>query len=246
VIMEQAAKTGGKSRGKGGKNQRSASRGGGEPPARSKLQNLWRGARGARSGAGGKGKSQKGDGKGGKGRARSRVQQNPKSVRGTISKKGRSSKGAGKGGRKGGKGGKGKGTALAVSNRTWSPAGYSKGGSKGYSKGYSKGGGKGKGSYGGGGGWGQDWRDDEDDFWGGGGRRGGYDDYGGDRGYGRYEPSATEQLTAEDKRMMKKITIVAQLDKVPKPHPAMSGMGSGRRRSGDGSLSSRFAANYTR
>lgn len=50
-------------------------------------------------------------------------------------------------------------------------------------------------------------------------------------------------LSAEDRKMMKKITIVAQLDKVPKPSPAMQGLNMSRGRRGEraGSLSRRFA-----
>eukprot|EP00913_Durusdinium_trenchii_P002790 g2581.t1 len=52
--------------------------------------------------------------------------------------------------------------------------------------------------------------------------------------------------SVQDKRMMKKITVVAQLDKVPKPHPAMQGLRQ-RATGGDtGSLSSRFGANFRR
>lgn len=160
---------------------------------------------------------------------------------GGIVKRGRNkgaAKGAGRGKGKSRKGGSGNALALRSDS-------YSKGyGKKGYSKG--KGGGKG---FGGGGGWAQEWQDDRFE--------GGYDDYGkggGGKGYGGAsrgpEPKATDQLSAEDRRMMKKITIVAQLDKVPKPHPAMHNMsskGGGRRSSGDGgSLSSRFAANFGR
>lgn len=149
-------------------------------------------------------------------------------------------------GQQGGKGFSGKGSSqnskgmLALG---WN-GGYSKGGGKkglASSYGYAKG----KGGFGGGGSW-QEWRHDLYDSWGNGkgapsGRRN--DTWTDD------SRSALEQLSAEDRRMMKKITIVAQLDKVPKPHPAMLGMsnGRGRRSSGDsGSLSSRFAANFGR
>uniref|UniRef100_A0A7S4RJN7 Uncharacterized protein n=1 Tax=Alexandrium monilatum TaxID=311494 RepID=A0A7S4RJN7_9DINO len=61
---------------------------------------------------------------------------------------------------------------------------------------------------------------------------------------------AEDMLSAEDRRMMKKITIVAQLDKVPKPPQAMQGLAmnkTGKRSSGDtGTLSSRFGANFDR
>lgn len=72
--------------------------------------------------------------------------------------------------------------------------------------------------------------------------------YSGWRGNERQQ-SAMEQMSQEDLKMMKKITIVAQLDKVPKPLPAMQGMvvGKGKRNgpSGDsGTLSRRFAANF--
>lgn len=59
-------------------------------------------------------------------------------------------------------------------------------------------------------------------------------------------------LTAEDRQMMKKITIVAQLDKVPNPPAVMQGihMGKSSKRasngSDEGSLSSRFGANFGR
>jgi len=59
-----------------------------------------------------------------------------------------------------------------------------------------------------------------------------------------------QHLTAEDRQMMKKITIVAQLDKVPKPPAAMQTMASrGMKRSsstGGNTLSSRFGANFER
>jgi len=50
------------------------------------------------------------------------------------------------------------------------------------------------------------------------------------------------RLSADDERMMKKITIVAQLDKVPKPTSAMQGfsMGGRNRSERGGSLSRRF------
>jgi len=220
----------------GGKNSRRRSTSNAVEDVRGRLRTLWRGARSA------KGRS-KGQSKGrGKGAAR-QEQQNVKRVNraGGIVKRGRRNgavKGRAKGKGKAGKGGQR--NALALRNDS-----YSKGyGKKGYSKG--KGGG-GKG-FGGGGGWGQDFHDDRFE--------GGYDDYskGGGKGYnGGFrgpEPKATEQLSAEDRRMMKKITIVAQLDKVPKPHPAMhniSNKAGGRRSSGDGgSLSNRFAANFGR
>merc|ERR1719277_2015691 len=58
---------------------------------------------------------------------------------------------------------------------------------------------------------------------------------GADRRDGREGSKAEQLLTQEDRRMMKKITIVAQLDKVPKPPPAMQGLaafGGGRDREG--------------
>lgn len=59
--------------------------------------------------------------------------------------------------------------------------------------------------------------------------------------------SALDLLTAEERGMMKKITIVAQLDKVPKPVAAMRNFAS-RRQPGElpGSLGSRFGANFHR
>merc|ERR1712008_130219 len=59
--------------------------------------------------------------------------------------------------------------------------------------------------------------------------------------------SVEQSLSSEDRRMMKKITIVAQLDKVPKPPVAMqSALLGSRKRSispgASGSLSSRFGA----
>jgi hypothetical protein len=58
-------------------------------------------------------------------------------------------------------------------------------------------------------------------------------------------------LSMEDKQMMKKITVVAQLGKVPNPIPAMeangaNGANGNRKREGRGSLSSRFGANFNR
>jgi len=51
------------------------------------------------------------------------------------------------------------------------------------------------------------------------------------------------RISPDDERMMKKITIVAQLDKVPKPTPAMQGFNMGRSRNErGGSLSRRFAS----
>ncbi|CAJ1360698.1 unnamed protein product [Effrenium voratum] len=114
--------------------------------------------------------------------------------------------------------GGGKGQALAVF-----------GGGKSYGK--SKGN-----SWSGAGNWGSSERQERRDSW---------DGYSGGGSWGSEMPAA-ERLSAEDKRMMKKITIVAQLDKVPKPHPAMQHL-RGRRSSGEtGALSSRFAANYRR
>ncbi|CAE8606783.1 unnamed protein product, partial [Polarella glacialis] len=139
-------------------------------------------------------------------------------------------------------GGKGRLQVQRGLDDSWG-AGYAKGGGKGYSKGGGKG-------YGAGDDWGsaQDWQHDLADDWG----KGGYGDGAGMRVAWDSGPtdnrSAMDKLTSEDKRLMKKITIVAQLDKVPKPHPAMQGMslgrsGGGRGRDG-GSLSSRFSANY--
>merc|ERR1711865_1322277 len=57
-----------------------------------------------------------------------------------------------------------------------------------------------------------------------------------------------ESLSAEDKVLMKKITIGAQLNKVPEPTPAMKGFAMGNRSSASnerpGSLSRRFGANF--
>eukprot|EP00747_Dinoflagellata_sp_TGD_P165335 gnl/TRDRNA2_/TRDRNA2_186466_c0_seq1.p1 gnl/TRDRNA2_/TRDRNA2_186466_c0~~gnl/TRDRNA2_/TRDRNA2_186466_c0_seq1.p1 ORF type:complete len:446 (-),score=72.24 gnl/TRDRNA2_/TRDRNA2_186466_c0_seq1:73-1311(-) len=72
---------------------------------------------------------------------------------------------------------------------------------------------------------------------------------GGDAPRFRSDPA---EMSAEDLRLMKKITIVAQLDKVPNPLPVMRGMpaaggkGSLRRSSSTGSLNSRFGANEGR
>lgn len=69
------------------------------------------------------------------------------------------------------------------------------------------------------------------------------------RNSGKGSGNAVDSLSADDRRMMKKITIVAQLDKVPKPPPAMRGaaVGEGRSSRGQGgSLSSRFGANFDR
>lgn len=67
------------------------------------------------------------------------------------------------------------------------------------------------------------------------------------RGRGDVE-YAEDRLSSEDKKMMKKITIVAQLDKVPKPSPAMQGLNLANSRSSSieraGSLSRRFGANW--
>lgn len=71
------------------------------------------------------------------------------------------------------------------------------------------------------------------------------------------EIDGVEDLSAEDRKMMKKITIVAQLDKVPMPPAAMQGLSSpaggrsvessrGFASERGGSLSSRFGANYER
>merc|ERR1712039_373800 len=50
------------------------------------------------------------------------------------------------------------------------------------------------------------------------------------------------KLSQDDLNMMKKITIVAQLDKVPKPPSAMQGMSFGKnKRESEGNLSRRFA-----
>jgi len=64
----------------------------------------------------------------------------------------------------------------------------------------------------------------------------------------RGDGDAVGRLSADDERMMKKITIVAQLDKVPKPTSAMQGfsMGSRNRSERGGSLSRRFGANRER
>lgn len=152
-----------------------------------------------------------------------------------------------------GKGKKGSGKTKAIS--TYSGAGkgsYGSYGSYGSGKGKSKGksyNGSGTysdgassyrgGGYSGGGSWGQE-RNQDRDSW-------GFDNYSkGGKGSRDTSPRASEQLSAEDKRMMKKITVVAQLDKVPKPHPAMQGLRQ-RATGGDtGSLSSRFGANFRR
>lgn len=177
-----------------------------------------------------------------------------KKTKGTVSKGfGRGPKGRGKGGNqganswspRGGKGGayqKGGQGNQAIAIYT-SP----QGGSKGYSKGsgyQSKGSSKGSN-------WSdnrQDWQQSRNDSWETGSGKGGYsggESMGSPRGSRGVNP--LDRLTAEDKRLMKKITIVAQLDKVPRPPPAMQGMtlGNGRRSGGEsGGLSSRFAANY--
>lgn len=61
------------------------------------------------------------------------------------------------------------------------------------------------------------------------------------------DAASLDALSEEDRSMMKKITIVAQLDKVPEPLPFMSDW-TGSRPSGaiPGSLSSRFGANFGR
>lgn len=252
----------GRKGGRGAREQRQTSGGRGSnavrPPQRKPLRNLWRGARApaARSkvqaikawvmrgqkGASGSTKAR------GKGRAAAIPERNLKKVNraGGIQKRGRMMgsffkgtarrKGAGKGGR-----GKSSG-AQAIADADYGK-GYSKGGS---AKGSSKGKGSKRSGFKGGGNWDQDF--DGYDRW---ADNSSYGKSGkGNSGGGGYveEKSATDQLTAEDKRMMKKITIVAQLDKVPKPHPAMQGMTPGKnsRRRSEGSLSSRFAANYRR
>jgi len=64
--------------------------------------------------------------------------------------------------------------------------------------------------------------------------------------------SSGDPLSAEDQRMMKKITIVTQLDKVPKPPLAMQRLTAGKGKmkaslnSGSLSLSNRFGANFGR
>merc|ERR1712070_376484 len=139
-----------------------------------------------------------------------------------------------------------------------------KGGSKGWKGGMSgkKGAGKGKrddrGSWGKGRGTQGNWQPDRWDRNSKGGKgetwdgpstgRQGYSDGGwsGQRhNSGKGGGNAVDSLSADDRRMMKKITIVAQLDKVPKPPPAMRGSaaGEGRPSRGQGgSLSSRFGA----
>jgi len=242
-----------------GERQTSSGRGGSVRQPQQTLRNLWRGARApARSKApqanGVKAWVRRSSPGSTTARGKGRVtppQRNLKKVNraGGIQKRGRAmgsfSKGVTR--RKGaGKGAYGKGTgAQAIANADYGK-GYSKSGS-GSSKG--KGGGK-RSGYKGGGSWDQGSKK--------GGNKGGsgwdqdFADGGskGKNGKGGYveEQKATDQLTAEDKRMMKKITIVAQLDKVPKPHPAMQGMAPGKnsRRRSEGSLSSRFAANYRR
>jgi len=233
-------KMGGKARGKAGGRGRASegwgSKGGGKAAQgrkggfsepRGPVRRLWRGAKAAETNA---------DRRAAKGGGKQR-QWDPRRVNraGMISK--RSQKGKGKA-----SSWKGGGKALAISNG--SGYGKGKGNSKGNNKGSSKGSSKGKG-YGGGGSWGQE-RDDRD-------RRDSWSSFepakGGGRGRGE-DWRAADHLTAEDKRMMKKITIVAQLDKVPRPHPAMQGMvrSNGKRSGGGdtGALSSRFAANFTR
>uniref|UniRef100_A0A7S1WB13 Uncharacterized protein n=1 Tax=Alexandrium catenella TaxID=2925 RepID=A0A7S1WB13_ALECA len=210
------------------------------PPVSRKggIQKLWRGAKGA---GWGKGKSPLGmKGAYDKGYA--------KGLAAAAGKKGGGAKGYGwKGGKNGKgvrsmmmKGGKGKGSMKgdwqhdmfdgpdfgdgADMEDAWSRA---RGASKGKAKGYAKG--KGKGSM-----------------------RGFSDDYDGGAGYRPGTVDADQTLSNEDRKMMKKITIVAQLDKVPKPPPAMQGLAlnkGGKRSSSprdSGALSSRFGANFDR
>eukprot|EP00930_Biecheleria_cincta_P036537 TRINITY_DN25041_c0_g1_i1.p1 TRINITY_DN25041_c0_g1~~TRINITY_DN25041_c0_g1_i1.p1 ORF type:complete len:295 (-),score=58.62 TRINITY_DN25041_c0_g1_i1:27-911(-) len=226
----------------------------------SKLRNLWRGARAPRSNSQASGikawvmRRPLGSIARGKGRV-APPQRNLKKVNraGGIQKRGRMlgnffkgtarRKGAGKGpfGKRSGK----NSGAQAIADADYGK-GYSKNGS---AKGFSKGKGNKRSGFKGAGSWDEDF--DRYDRWADGnsfgksGKSG--KGYSGGGGYVE-EQKATDQLTAEDKRMMKKITIVAQLDKVPKPHPAMQGLASGKnsRRRSEGSLSSRFAANYTR
>lgn len=63
------------------------------------------------------------------------------------------------------------------------------------------------------------------------------------------EKMSVSDLSAEDRKHMKKMTVVAQHDKVPNPGPAlMKGFasGQGRRKRGEGSLGSRVGANFNR
>lgn len=215
----------------GGKGKSEGRKGGqkGQKGRKGQVQRLWRGAGAARAPPtnaerrAGKGAG-KGAGKTG-GKQLARAQWDPRRVnRANVIAK-RSQKGKGKV-----SSWKGGGKALAISN----------GAGRSYSKG--KGGKKGQG-YGGGGSWGQERGDARDSWSSFESPRGGGKGRGDDR-------RASEELTAEDRRMMKKITIVAQLDKVPRPHPAMQGLvrGSGKRSGGGdtGSLGSRFAANFSR
>jgi len=77
-------------------------------------------------------------------------------------------------------------------------------------------------------------------FKGGGGERS-------NQGWGRGAEAGNSRLSRDDEKIMKKITIVAQLDKVPKPSPAMQGLTMGSRSGGGrnergGSLSRRFSS----
>jgi len=248
-----AGEAGRKGRGAG---ERQASGGRGSDAVRQpqrKLRNLWRGARApaARSkvqaikawvrGSPGSTKAR------GKGRAAT-PQRDLKKVNraGGIQKRGRIMGSFFKGTARrkgGGKAAFGKSSgAQGIADANYGK-GYSKSGS---AKGSSKGKGSKRSGFKGGGSWDQDF--DRYDRWADNSSHGKSGK--GNSGGGGYveEQKATDQLTAEDKRMMKKITIVAQLDKVPKPHPAMQGMTPGKnaRRRSEGSLSSRFAANYRR
>jgi len=185
--------------------------------------------------------------------------------------KGRAQKGKGRSEKGGGKGWKGKDAGQDKGMRA-GKKGVGKGGSSGqrdnrgsWAKGGGGNQGKGGGNQGGGnqGNWQHDrWEDLPGDRNATGRRAKSWDDHSkGRQGYnndgwfdqrrnsGKGAGNAVDSLSADDRRMMKKITIVAQLDKVPKPPPAMRGaaVSEGRSSRGQGgSLSSRFGANFDR